>query len=967
MNLDILIVVLIFLVSLVLIYWDKKLSFYVLMVLSLFLHKELFSFYRWNLLPIRIFMFSFLVWGVYESLSWFLQSRDLKKLWGYLKKPFISLLITLWVVRGISLLFTENLFSSVTLFGFFTTMVALGIFLYIRYKNSPDEVFKFIKFYIYALFVLCLFAYFQGFLYLRTGFIIGALWNVPGKFPRLGSIFWDVNHFAGLLAAILPVLGALILVAKGIKKKVLYIFMFISMTGVLMLTNSRTSWVLAFVALVSFFGILLFRRFGMRGIFAILFVLTLVSSLGLVEYMDKSSPFRRKIKDYFHYRMDSFASHMMLVEGSYQIFEEYPYLGGGYGGFFEHFAKTEVASRYFRRDPAAFNTRVPAHTIWGEVIAETGFLGLVPFVLFVFLVLGTLLYLALNAAKKRNIFLASAMFSSLLGWLAAGIFYSYNSEFFFIVLFLFFLYGIGVLQEDYNLNKILSFYDNLGKVPLILISVLSLILIFAGLGVNHLIPWDEAIYAGVAKNMVETGEYLVQRWHDSYPWYEKPPLYMWLMAGLMKVFGYSSWAARIPSAIFGLGTVISVYLFVKKYFNKAAAFVSSLALVTTVHFLYYARASMLDVTTTFFISLSLFLYYKFREASLFGKTFSGVKRFRWILSGLFLGLAVMTKGVVGFLPIPIIFLYDLYLLSISQQKFNKNLIFNYLGMIFGAMVVFLPWHVAMYARYGSSFIDNYIGYHVLDRALTSIEDKGRPFFWYFTVMKVSMRIWFVVLTPAFFYGIYRAFKKDNRLVFLFIWVFFVFLFFSSARSKLIWYIIPIYPAAAIIIGYFVKDVFNLMLEKIVPSINTNLARFIGYFLIASFALFYFFLNRDLVYRSDLTGSQAQLLELKDEQFGKDTKLYADRIELPLVLYYSDSPFEVVDFTPLKYILAGAGPDDEIIFITKESRFRAFKEIHSNLRMRKQINEWVLGYLPSAATLREEMNMVDGVVEPVEKN
>jgi len=936
MDLEILITISIFLVSLALLFLDKKISLYVLLILSVLLHKELFSIYRWNLLPIRLFMFAFLVWSVYEVCNWSLKKPNLRKVWEYLKEPFIFLLLNLWLVRGISIIFTKNLFTSVTLFGFFTTVVALGIYLYILFKDSPDEVLKYIKFYIYIAFGLCIFAYFQAFLYLKTEFIVGALWNVPGKFPRLGSLFWDVNHFGGLLAGLLPVLGAFILTSTSLKKKVWNGLMFLSMTGVLFFTNSRTSWILAFVAFVTFLTLLLFRKFGSKGILSIFAVLFLLFSGVFVGYMDKDSAFRRKIKDYFHYRIDSFDSHVMLLQGSFQVFGEYPVLGGGYGGFFEHFSETDIAATYFGRDPAALNTRVPAHTIWGEVISETGALGLVSFSLFVGLILSTILYLALNSFDKKTVLISSAMFSSIFGWLIAGTFYSYNSEFFFIVLFLYFVYAVATLQKDYDLSKILSFFGKLKKLHFVIILGLGVFLIFINLGRNHLVPWDEAIYAKIAKNMLETGEYLVQKWHTSNPWFEKPPLYMWLMSGSMKLLGYTASAARLPSAIFGLATVILVYFFGSKKFDSFVGFISSLALLTTVHFLYYSRASMLDVTTAFFITASLISYYFAKEED---------KRLLFVLSGVSIGLAVMTKGVVGFLPFPIVGLYEAYLIVTSQQKLNVRGISNIFLIFFSSLVIFLPWHLTMYKRFGAVFFQNYIGYHVLERALIAIEDKGRPSWWYFIVMKVSMRIWFIAFIPAFFYGVFKMLKKHKGVAFLTIWFSFIFIFFSLAKSKLVWYIIPVYPVASIICALFIKESLDYIFG-LVSKYYTSINRFLAVFGLSAFGLFYFFLNRDLVYTPDLTGAQAELLILKDTKFGKDTKVYADRIELPLVLFYSDGPFEVVDFGPLGEVLAlGAINNSEVVFITKESRFWTYKEKYPSLNLEQQINEWVLGSLP----------------------
>jgi len=96
--------------------------------------------------------------------------------------------------------------------------------------------------------------------------------------------------------------------------------------------------------------------------------------------------------------------------------------------------------------------------------------------------------------------------------------------------------------------------------------------------------------------MVVSNEYVIPHWDSLLTgWFEKPPLYMWVMSFFMKILGFNSWAARLPSAIFGFSTVLLVYLFGKKLFNKTAAFISSLALMTTVQFLYYPKHGIQNI------------------------------------------------------------------------------------------------------------------------------------------------------------------------------------------------------------------------------------------------------------------------------------------------------------------------------------------------------------------------------------
>jgi len=743
--------------SYVLILRNLDFAVYVLILLSVLLHKELFSFYRWDLMPIRAFMLALLAAVLTKIVMWLIKDRNFSVLFSKLRDPVVVSIVLLWVVRLISIVNSKNIQSSVFLMGFFTTSTAMFLLLYFTYKNRPDRVLKYLRFYIYTVFTLTLFGWFQFYLYQTTGVIIGALWNIPGNLPRVGATFWDVNHYGALLSALLPLLGVLIIMGKSLKGRAVDVLMFISMLAALLLTNSRTAWIMAGVTFLVFVSTLIFRKIGSKGVLYLFIALVVISVPFIREYSIKSSPFRAQIKQYFHYRMDSFDSHFMLITGTVQIFEKYPLIGGGYGSFFEHFSSTKIAPTFFGRDPAALNTRVPAHTIWGELIAETGILGLTTFSVFVFSMLAALLYGALKLEKKKEFLISAVFFATIVGWLIAGIFYSYSSEFFWIIFSFIAAWGAGTVYEKYGRNIVFSYFFRSEKIVPLVLAGLAIILIFSGLGKNHLIPYDEAIYAKIAKNMVTSGEYLVQEWKPLSVWYEKPPLYMWLVSLFMSLFGATPFAARLPSAVMGFLTVMMVYFAGKKMFNKTTGFLSALALLTTTQYLYYSRAAMTDVTATFFISASLFAYIFIR-----GKK----KSFLWLFPGFFAGFAVMTKGVVGLLPFPAIILCELYLLLTGQSKFSAKAIKPLILTLLGWAVVALPWHIYTYKMFGTAFLDQYLGYHVWDRAVTAIEDKGRPFFWYVTVLKVSMRLWFVVLLAALPAAVYKVFKKRRVYVFL---------------------------------------------------------------------------------------------------------------------------------------------------------------------------------------------------------
>lgn len=942
----------IFIISFILIRKNFDLALYLLLLLSVLLHKELFSFYIWDLLPIRIFMFSILC---SFSIDLVLQSVNNEKrkliVARYFKSVPVVLLFGMWFVNGLSLYFSLNLKASLLLYGFFTCVVVLFILIFERLGKDASAALKYLKTYVFIVFGLTIFGYFQYYLYTTTGKIIGALWNIPNNIPRIGATFWDINHYAALLAALLPISSVFILIEKKIALRIVYAFVSVSLLISLLLTNSRSAWIMIAVSFVIFALALLNNFFGKKGIVTLLLFFAVITCGAGAAYSQKDGAFRKYIRDYFHYRVDSFDSHVLLLQGSFEIFQEYPILGGGYGGFFEHFSKTDVGLNFFGRDPAAFTTRVPAHTIWGEVLSGSGVLGFGLFLLFVCLVLGTLLYAAHVAKNTDSFLMLTAMYSVLIGWLVAGVFYSYNSEFFWIIWALFFSFGAANADLNGNFTKVVDYLyaaKNLSKIAILLISA---VLIFWSLGTNHLIPWDEAIYAKIAKNMVTTGNFITQRWQTTNIWYEKPPLYMWLEAIFMSVLGFTSLAARLPSAIFGFLTLVVVYKLAAKLFNKTAAFISVLSLATTVHFLYYSRNGMLDVTTTFFVTLAVYLYYRSKEK---------LKTSTFIYLGMAIGFATMTKGVVGLLPLPLIVMFEIF----SKNRFKVS---NYFLILLSFGAIALPWHIEMYRQFGQPFLNNYIGYHVLDRATNAIEDKGNPLWWYLIVMKVSLRIWAISLIGALPFAFVQLFKKDvvssslelasperergaSKILPVLIWFLFVLVLFSVSKSKLVWYIIPLYPAVAIMNGYFLDWVLSTVLNYF-PQSYYRVLKMLALYILVLFSLTYLILNKELVYTSDLTGSQARLMQAREKiskkVTGPDSTVYLDRIELPLALFYLDSPFKVIDFSAKSVDRVPRVDDNQaLVLLTKKGRYS--DQVAGYLYAPTVVAEdgdWILWYLP----------------------
>src|SRR3989344_4923231 len=220
----------VFIISFLLVRKNFNLALYLLLAFSVFLHKELFSFFKWDLLPVRILMFALLCSLAVDITLKLVSKKGREELLDkYSKNIPVILLLGLWVVNGLSLYFSLNLKASALLFGFFTCVVALFILVLDRLHNDESATLKYIKAYTFIAFALTLFGYFQAYLYGTSGKIIGALWNVPNNIPRIGALFWDINHYGAFLAALLPISSVLVLTERKRSSKITYFLISLSL------------------------------------------------------------------------------------------------------------------------------------------------------------------------------------------------------------------------------------------------------------------------------------------------------------------------------------------------------------------------------------------------------------------------------------------------------------------------------------------------------------------------------------------------------------------------------------------------------------------------------------------------------------------------------------------------------------------------------------------------------------------
>jgi 4-amino-4-deoxy-L-arabinose transferase-like glycosyltransferase len=212
-------------------------------------------------------------------------------------------------------------------------------------------------------------------------------------------------------------------------------------------------------------------------------------------------------------------------------------------------------------------------------------------------------------------------------------------------------------------------------------------------------------------------------------------------------------------------------------------------LATSVEYFYLGKAAVTDITLTFCLTVALLSFLQKN----------------YYLAYAFAGLAVLAKGPVGILfPGAILFLYVL----VTRQFKLLLKIKLPTGMLLFFLIA-LPWYIVMYQIHGNVFLDTFIGFHNITR-FTSPEHPETVFWYYYIpVLLIGFFPWTAILFQSVWNSLKNARDNEyNSLLFLNIWAFFIFLFFSVSQTKLVSYILPMYPPMAIIAGWYISRVVD---------------------------------------------------------------------------------------------------------------------------------------------------------------
>jgi glycosyl transferase, family 39 len=347
--------------------------------------------------------------------------------------------------------------------------------------------------------------------------------------------------------------------------------------------------------------------------------------------------------------------------------------------------------------------------------------------------------------------------------------------------------------------------------------LLCYFIFFFNIGNYALMDVDETRYVSMARDMFHSKDFLTLYLNGEY-FFEKPPLYFWGECLSFALFGkVNEFTARFPVALYGTLSTLLVYFTGKKIISRRYGFISALILATTLEFVMLAKFAILDIVVTTCIGFSVM--FGFLTQFVNDKN----KKYMWWLFYIFSGLAVMAKGIPGFVvPFAVMFFVTLYNKTF-KQIFKPQYILPGFALFF---LIVLPWHIVMLKMHDPLFFNEYIMKHHINRFFSSSEiDREQPFYFYFVTV-----LWGLI--PWVFSGIavgitkLKTFKNiavselnnsQKFMMFNIIAFIVTMLFFSSSSTKLITYILPVYIFTAFILGFIWEDyIFN---EKYKKPIN----------------------------------------------------------------------------------------------------------------------------------------------------
>ena len=375
-----------------------------------------------------------------------------------------------------------------------------------------------------------------------------------------------------------------------------------------------------------------------------------------------------------------------------------------------------------------------------------------------------------------------------------------------------------------------------------ILAVFCGIVFLSFLGSSRLWDWDEAINASTAREMYVRNDWIVPRFNDELN-FNKPIMVTLGIILSYSVFGITEFAARFPSALWSIATVLCAYHIGLRFFGRSVAFRAAIILATSLMFCVEARAATPDAVLIFWITTAIMIYVtgtylppvedenianppKLRHENEFFPQSTVVV----LLMYTAMGVAVLAKGPIGFLiPTSVIGLFLLIKRfnpkspdGVPRSFFSK--IFFHIGRLFhpihfyktcvymrlgigllAVLVVATPWYIWVGVKTDWEWPMVFLLKHNVGRALAPMEGHRGPFFFYVLALLFGTFPWSVFFLPTcidIVKRLNRGTPFTDGLIFALCWSGIIITAFSFAATKLPNYIASMFPAAALIYAVY---------------------------------------------------------------------------------------------------------------------------------------------------------------------
>lgn len=333
---------------------------------------------------------------------------------------------------------------------------------------------------------------------------------------------------------------------------------------------------------------------------------------------------------------------------------------------------------------------------------------------------------------------------------------------------------------------------------LVFLAILFTVFYLLWLGSYPLFVPDEGRYSEVAREMVASGDYITPR-VNGVAFLDKPALYYWLQAIAINLYGVKEWALRLFPALFGVLGCLLTYIAGRELFNRRTGVLSAIIMATTPLYFANAHYANLDLEVGVLVSGTLIFFVLGAMSN---------KKHYFYLAYFFAALAFLTKGLIG-IAFPCM-IGGAWMLITKRLSLMKHMHLGRGLLLF--LTITLPWYVLV-QKANPEFLHFFFVTQQVTRFLSTTEfNNPTPIWFYAPVVIIGFFPWTVFLLQALYQSTKQVYSKwrsplADKNLYLLLWASIVFAFFSVPHSKMLGYILPIFPALALLVGHYMVSAF----------------------------------------------------------------------------------------------------------------------------------------------------------------